>query len=344
MKNIIITTTNSIENCPVIEYLDFVCANVVLGVNIFSDIAASFTDIFGGKSNSYQNKLELIQKDVIKQLKDKSIYLGANAILSCRIDFDEISGGGKSMFMVSASGTACIIDLSNLSSSQKKLNTQEIPINEYYKELNREYIVTHFSEVSYIKEDWVEFLVENPQDELAEAAVKKYIDSTGFEDELNKILKIASRINRDKLINAAYANLEKNQSIVSKFIDNLDLFCPSKILDLCKSGKHKIALMLIRTDALEYTLNDISLMKEILEYFKSLPDTGEISTVKTGLFGKENERYICEDGHKSSISSKFCEHENCNKNIKGLNSYEATGIKKLTDRVRILEKLTFTKK
>lgn len=110
MKNIIITTTNSIEGNKVVRYLDAICSNVVIGTNIFSDLAASFTDFFGGRSETYQNKLERIQKEVTKELKHKASILGANAILGFKLDFDEISGGNKSMFMVSSSGTACIID------------------------------------------------------------------------------------------------------------------------------------------------------------------------------------------------------------------------------------------
>ena len=35
--------------------------------------------------------------------------LGANAVVGLKIEFDEISGKGKSMFMVTAYGTAVII-------------------------------------------------------------------------------------------------------------------------------------------------------------------------------------------------------------------------------------------
>lgn len=102
----IITTTNSIEKHKVSRYLGVVNANVVLGTNLFSDFAASLTDVFGGRSETYQNKLQLIYKDVMKELEKEALSLNADAILGLNIDFDEVSGGGKSMFMVSASGTA----------------------------------------------------------------------------------------------------------------------------------------------------------------------------------------------------------------------------------------------
>lgn len=60
MNEFIITTTNSIEYAEVQQYFDIVSTNVVIGANIFSDLAASLTDIFGGTSGSYQNQLEYI--------------------------------------------------------------------------------------------------------------------------------------------------------------------------------------------------------------------------------------------------------------------------------------------
>ncbi|MBR1800501.1 MAG: heavy metal-binding domain-containing protein [Bacteroidaceae bacterium] len=45
-----------------------------------------------------------------KQMQEKTIRLGANAIVGYHTDFDDISGKGKSMFMLSASGTACVVE------------------------------------------------------------------------------------------------------------------------------------------------------------------------------------------------------------------------------------------
>lgn len=102
----IVTTTNSIEGYTVKRYLGVVNANVVIGTNLFSDIAASLTDVFGGRSGSYKSKLNTIYDEVMKELTEKAKSYHADAIVGLHVDFDEVSGGGKSMFMVSASGTA----------------------------------------------------------------------------------------------------------------------------------------------------------------------------------------------------------------------------------------------
>ena len=49
-------------------------------------------------------------KEVMAELEAKAKSFRANAIVGLHIDFDEVSGGGKSMFMVSASGTAVMIE------------------------------------------------------------------------------------------------------------------------------------------------------------------------------------------------------------------------------------------
>ena len=56
----IITTTDTIENCPIKRYIDTICSNIVIGTNVFSDFVASFTDFFGGRSGSYKRKLQII--------------------------------------------------------------------------------------------------------------------------------------------------------------------------------------------------------------------------------------------------------------------------------------------
>lgn len=106
----IVTTTNSVEGYSIRKYIGVVNANVVIGTNLFSDIAASLTDVFGGRSESYKSKLTTIYDEVMKELIGKAESYHADAIVGLHVDFDEISGGGKSMFMVSASETAITLE------------------------------------------------------------------------------------------------------------------------------------------------------------------------------------------------------------------------------------------
>ena len=46
-----------------------------------------------------------------EDLKRQTAQKGGNAIVGIKMDFDELSGKGKAMFMVLISGTACIIGI-----------------------------------------------------------------------------------------------------------------------------------------------------------------------------------------------------------------------------------------
>lgn len=104
--DVIVTTAQSLEGHFVIETLDIVSAECVLGTNIFSDIAASFSDVFGGRSGSSQGKLREARRTCIMELKKEAFSIGANAIIAIDLDYSEISGGGKSMLFIVANGTA----------------------------------------------------------------------------------------------------------------------------------------------------------------------------------------------------------------------------------------------
>lgn len=107
---VIITTTNNISCYSIKEYRGTVCANQVLGANIFADFLASWIDFLGGKSGAYRNVLNELFADVRKQMIEKATDAGANAILGFRLCFNELSGKQKSMLMLSSYGTLAIVE------------------------------------------------------------------------------------------------------------------------------------------------------------------------------------------------------------------------------------------
>ncbi|RKF38674.1 hypothetical protein BCY89_26790 [Sphingobacterium siyangense] len=101
----IVTTTNSIEGREISRYNDPIAANVVIGTNIFSDIGASYVDFFGGRSTSYEKKMQEMYKRVTETVKQRAQAIRADAIIGLSVDIDEISGKGSQMFMITAVGT-----------------------------------------------------------------------------------------------------------------------------------------------------------------------------------------------------------------------------------------------
>lgn len=85
-----------------------ITSTIVIGTNLFSDIFAGVRDIVGGKSGSYMNKLDNIKSEVLLDLKRQTAEKNCNAIIGVSIDANEISGGNKSMLMVTGVGT-CVL-------------------------------------------------------------------------------------------------------------------------------------------------------------------------------------------------------------------------------------------
>jgi uncharacterized protein YbjQ (UPF0145 family) len=99
----IVTTTPGVEGRPVREYLGVVCAQSVLGVNAFKDVAAGMRNVFGGRSKSYENELGSGVSAVLQEMEQRATELSADAVVGVDIDYESV---GSNMLMVSASGTA----------------------------------------------------------------------------------------------------------------------------------------------------------------------------------------------------------------------------------------------
>lgn len=102
----IILTTEASHNLPVAQRLDIVTAEVVIGMHLFKDIGAVFRDVFGGRSETMQRGLKDARKAALAELRLEAFELGADAVVGIDLDYSEISGGGKSMLFLVASGTA----------------------------------------------------------------------------------------------------------------------------------------------------------------------------------------------------------------------------------------------
>jgi uncharacterized protein YbjQ (UPF0145 family) len=99
----IITTTHSVEGRPILEYHGVVVGEVIMGANIVRDLFAGITDIVGGRSGAYEQKLDEARREAMREIGEKAAALGANAVVGVDIDYEVV---GNSMLMVSVSGTA----------------------------------------------------------------------------------------------------------------------------------------------------------------------------------------------------------------------------------------------
>lgn len=105
----IVTTTPTVEGKKVVKYLGIVSGEAIMGANIFKDFFAGIRDIVGGRSSAYEKELRAAKEIALREMQEQAQFLGGNAVLSVDLDYETIGQAG-SMLMVSASGTAVVIE------------------------------------------------------------------------------------------------------------------------------------------------------------------------------------------------------------------------------------------
>jgi len=105
----IVTTTNEIEGKKVVKYIGIVSGEAIIGANIVKDFFAGIRDIVGGRSGSYEEGLREAKEIALREMQEQAFRIGANAILAVDLDYETLGSNG-SMLMVSASGTAVVLE------------------------------------------------------------------------------------------------------------------------------------------------------------------------------------------------------------------------------------------
>ena len=105
-KDIILTTETTMQGYQIVERLEIITAECVFGMNMIRDYFAGIRDIFGGRSKASQKVLRDSRKVCLTELRREALIAGANAVIGVDLDYNEISGDGKSMLFLVASGTA----------------------------------------------------------------------------------------------------------------------------------------------------------------------------------------------------------------------------------------------
>ena len=344
-KEILLSTTASIPNYEVIESKGLVFGNVVLGTNFFSDFAASFTDTFGGTSDTYQGKLDKIYNEVIEKLSKKTFALGCNAIIGFKMDFDEISGKGVSMFMVNAVGTAC---------KAKQIKTEKVVSDGILlDEEDLENTVQNYKvvksikdrESAFISEEIKDFLFDHPTKEIVDDlldyyyvvkvsnTVNTYEAPQRIASNVNFINRYISLVLDEEVIDKVYSMYVKNYLYIQILIQN-HLFDSKHVLQIAEEEPIK-ALPLLSIKKRSYSKEDIDYFNQILSKYENLPNRGKIEMSKGGMFSKSQKQYVCENGHTNDENVEFC--KKCGKNIKGLTKEDIESLYNLRLKIKALE-------
>jgi uncharacterized protein YbjQ (UPF0145 family) len=107
----IVVTTPSLEGRRITRYIGLVSGEAILGANIFRDFFAGIRDVVGGRSAAYEEELRKAKQIALEEMQDQAQRLGGNAVVGTDLDYETISmGSGGGMLMVSASGTAVVLE------------------------------------------------------------------------------------------------------------------------------------------------------------------------------------------------------------------------------------------
>ncbi len=98
----IVTTTSTIDNYEITDYLGVVAGEAVMGINMFRDMGAGLRNMFGGRSAGYEEEMQRARQVVLDEMQQRAEALGANAVVGASLGYETFEG----MIMTVASGTA----------------------------------------------------------------------------------------------------------------------------------------------------------------------------------------------------------------------------------------------
>lgn len=108
-NRMLVTTTPSIEGKRIVKYIGMVNGEAIIGANIVKDFFAGIRDVVGGRAGTYEQGLREAKSIAVKEMIEQAQRLGGNAVIAVDLDYEAIGGNG-SMLMVSANGTAVVLE------------------------------------------------------------------------------------------------------------------------------------------------------------------------------------------------------------------------------------------
>ncbi|UJQ95772.1 heavy metal-binding domain-containing protein [Mariluticola halotolerans] len=101
----LLSTTDTLANFEITEYLGIVTGETISGANIVRDVMATVTDYVGGRSAAYEEEVGKARESSMNEMADRARLKGADAVIGISLDYETIGSRGA-MIMVTTSGTA----------------------------------------------------------------------------------------------------------------------------------------------------------------------------------------------------------------------------------------------
>ncbi len=91
-KEIKIYTTAVAQDLKNPKHLGLVTASLVVSRNMFSTMGSGFKSLVGGRLKGQIKLMQNYRAQLIQELTEKALSMGANAIVGLRIDVDDVQG------------------------------------------------------------------------------------------------------------------------------------------------------------------------------------------------------------------------------------------------------------
>lgn len=300
--------------------------------------------MFGGRSQSYQKQLTSLYNEAIERIKYAAYEIGSNCIIGLKIDMDEISGKGKSMFMLTAIGTAIVLEkelTENTLSSKTEEKFENVGVDRINTLRTKKATIEKANnDTLQLDDDVWSFITANQVYELFPFLLNKLMEAierdkgTGATEASGKfnelLISFIDSLPEHKKIDILYSTIkdEQNGQIVFKLceiVDELNLFDFSKIMELLKSNNFKTqkrGIRLATFDKPYFNKQDKQDLQTIRLYIRStFSERGMRTTKKQLLSSKEKEVWTCECGKVNDIGSNC---SGCGQDIYGFKQFEIT--------------------
>lgn len=334
-KDVLVITTSSVEGLKIKRYLKPVSAHIVAGTNLFSDFLGGLTDVFGGRSQTYQKQLTSLYNEAIERIKFAAHEVGANCVMGLSIDMDEISGKGKSMFMLTAIGTAIILEkemIEKISLPKSDEKFENVSVDRINISRSKKSIIEKANSGTLQLNDEVwSFVTSNQVDEVfpyilskfSEALKNEQITPGSSENFYKLFVSYLDALPEDKKLYFLYNGIknEVNEQILlklSQIIKELNLYNFDESMALLKSEDfqtQKRGLKIVTYDKPFYNKQDKKDLDIVRSYVENtFTERGIRTTKKQLLSSKEKEVWTCECGKTNDIGT-YC--SGCSQDIYG---------------------------
>jgi uncharacterized protein YbjQ (UPF0145 family) len=104
--DILLSSTNTLDNKNIFKYYGLVTGESLLGSNVYKDLFSGVRDVVGGRTSKYEEEIQKARNLAIESMVNKAKEVNANGIIGIKISYNNLGGTMGNTILVTAYGTA----------------------------------------------------------------------------------------------------------------------------------------------------------------------------------------------------------------------------------------------